>query len=461
VALFGLALLLAGNWALPLIDRDEPRFAEASREMRQSGDWILPRFNGNYRFDKPPFIYWCQAACYGALGENVFAARLPSAMFATVTALLLLFWGRRLGQPRAGFHASIMFLTSLAVLIWGRLSVADMPMIFFFTLAVWSGWEVTRPSARPHWHWFFYASLALGFQAKGPEAWLPLLGLWICRWRRPDNFRLSAKPMLLGIVFTSALVAVWAAPALIQTHGDFFRVGIGRHVIHRSFDPMEGHGFGGWLYFALLPFFFVTFFASFFPWSIWFPVALRNGPGNDFEKYLLTQAAIVFVVFTLLATKLLHYTLPAFPCLALWLALRRGSEPLAPRRLVLGAAAMACLVCLAAAAFPFAGSRMIAANLWRALHSQIQPGTRVAAVEFAEPSIVWECRRATTNHIEFIDVAQAADFLRGAPPRCLILPTKDWNASQFNAPTNAIAVHAAGIDTASFHQWDLTAVVRP
>jgi len=223
VALFGLALLLAGNWALPLIDRDEPRFAEASREMRQSGDWILPRFNGNYRFDKPPFIYWCQAACYGALGENVFAARLPSAMFATVTALLLLFWGRRLGQPRAGFHASIMFLTSLAVLIWGRLSVADMPMIFFFTLAVWSGWEVTRPSARPHWHWFFYASLALGFQAKGPEAWLPLLGLWICRWRRPDNFRLSAKPMLLGIVFTSALVAVWAAPALIQTHGDFFR----------------------------------------------------------------------------------------------------------------------------------------------------------------------------------------------------------------------------------------------
>ncbi len=51
-----------GNNALPLIDRDEPRFAEASREMRQSGDFIIPRVNGAYRFDKPPLIYWCQVA---------------------------------------------------------------------------------------------------------------------------------------------------------------------------------------------------------------------------------------------------------------------------------------------------------------------------------------------------------------------------------------------------------------
>src|ERR1700687_3667102 len=83
--LFGAALLYSlGNWSLPLIDRDEPRFAEASREMRQSGDFLLPRLNGEYRFDKPPLIYWCQVMAFEILGDSDFAARLPSVIFAAL-----------------------------------------------------------------------------------------------------------------------------------------------------------------------------------------------------------------------------------------------------------------------------------------------------------------------------------------------------------------------------------------
>src|SRR5216683_2764236 len=83
VVLLSLVLFLSGNWILPLMDRDEPRFAEASREMLQRDELVIPWFNGQYRFDKPPLIYWCQMACYRVLGENAFAARLPSALFAT------------------------------------------------------------------------------------------------------------------------------------------------------------------------------------------------------------------------------------------------------------------------------------------------------------------------------------------------------------------------------------------
>ena len=72
VSILGLLLLLAGDWSLPLIDRDEPRFAEASREMIARGDFVVPHFNDDYRFDKPPMIYWCQTAAYAALGENAF-----------------------------------------------------------------------------------------------------------------------------------------------------------------------------------------------------------------------------------------------------------------------------------------------------------------------------------------------------------------------------------------------------
>jgi hypothetical protein len=81
------------------------RFAEASREMLQRGDYVVPWFNGAWRFDKPILIYWCQSASYRVFGENDFAARLPSVLFTTATALLLVRWGRKIADatPKPGF----------------------------------------------------------------------------------------------------------------------------------------------------------------------------------------------------------------------------------------------------------------------------------------------------------------------------------------------------------------------
>jgi hypothetical protein len=75
-----------------LIDRDEPRFAEASREMRERGDYIVPYFNNQFRFDKPPLTYWLQIASYRIFGENDFAARFPTAVAAALVALVLFAW---------------------------------------------------------------------------------------------------------------------------------------------------------------------------------------------------------------------------------------------------------------------------------------------------------------------------------------------------------------------------------
>src|SRR5271155_187316 len=96
IVLFSLVLLLAGNWILPLTDRDEARFGEASREMLQRGDYVVPWFNGAWRLDKPALIYWCQIASYKIFGDNPFSARLPSALFTTATALLLVRWGKKI-----------------------------------------------------------------------------------------------------------------------------------------------------------------------------------------------------------------------------------------------------------------------------------------------------------------------------------------------------------------------------
>ena len=85
---FGCLLFhVAGTWSLPLIDRDEPRFAEASREMIERGDYVVPYFNNQVRLDKPPLTYWAQTASYQIFGENDFAARFPSAVAAALVAL--------------------------------------------------------------------------------------------------------------------------------------------------------------------------------------------------------------------------------------------------------------------------------------------------------------------------------------------------------------------------------------
>src|SRR5437762_601375 len=133
---FGCLLFhLAGTWSLPLIDRDEPRFAEAAREMRERGDYVIPFFNNEYRFDKPPLTYWLQTLSYRLFGDNDFAARFPTAVAAALIALVLLGWGRRLGDARIGWWAAIAFSLSLQTFIHAKAAVADMWLVLFVTVA--------------------------------------------------------------------------------------------------------------------------------------------------------------------------------------------------------------------------------------------------------------------------------------------------------------------------------------
>src|SRR2546426_1708906 len=186
---------IVGTWSLPLIDRDEPRFAEASREMIERADYIVPYFNNQLRLDKPPLAYWAQVASYRIFGENDFAARFPSAVAAALVALSIFGWGRRIGGERVGWWAAIIFTLSLETFIHAKAAVADMWLVLFVTTAHWSGYELLRDwfgagsntvSARPaplsgapyrHVVWWlaFWVSLALGFLAKGPIAWTALL----------------------------------------------------------------------------------------------------------------------------------------------------------------------------------------------------------------------------------------------------------------------------------------------
>lgn len=465
-----LALYLAGTWSLPLIDRDEPRFAEASREMLQREDWIVPWLNDRPRYDKPPLVYWLQIAAYRVTGENDCSARFPSVLAGALTVLATYGFGRRLGDGRTGLWAAIIFGTCLQTMIHARLAVADMLMILFFTTAAWSGWELlTREERTGRWHWWlaFHVSLGLAFLAKGPVGMLPLLLPVLTAWLRRETVPWSRLRVGWGLVVTLGVIAAWGVPALIQTEGAFWRVGIGRHVIERSFGVLDGHGASRFVtYVASLPLYFITVFFSFFPWAFWLPRLFRSAWTNRQtlsrdQVYLLTGVAIVFVIFTFVRTKLPHYTLPAFPLLALLLGMAwtgQSASLARQRRWATGMIIFSLLVGLVA--FPLLARFFPSAQLYRACQDSLRPEMELASATFQEPSIVWYFRSRIRGFHQVLPAADLPAFMSRPGPRICLLPTDQVAALFPIIPDGWKQARATGFNTAKGKRLDLTALVK-
>ena len=505
---FGCVLFhLAGTWSLPLIDRDEPRFAEASREMIQRADYVVPYFDNRLRLDKPPLTYWAQVASYRIFGESDFSARFPSAIAAALIAVVVFSWGRRIAGEKLGWWAAIIFTLSLQTFVHAKAAVADMWLVLFMTVAHWSGHELlngsssaaSRPSVAPYqlsalqrfnpstlqpflpWWLMFYLSLALGFLAKGPLAWVPLLTVGVTiilarDWQSARHFK-----FLGGTLLMLAVVTLWGIPALVQTHGEFFAIGIGRHVVRRSLATMEGHGANSLgIYVVLLPFYFVTVFVSFFPWSIKLPWLIRRlwrnkkaglgAPGYSGEmldRYLLTGIGIIFAIFTLVSTKLPHYTLPAFPLLALLLArhwrwyeaaaIRNGRSLF--RNVAIATASL--WIAIALVVPPLVAQFFPAYQLFQESHADLQPNMQFASVEFEEPSLVWYFRSRVQSFLTRLNKKSAVDFMSKPGPRFVIVPTSLVQTLFPNPPQAWRSFSARGLNLAKGKQVDLTLVLKP
>jgi len=323
----GLVLLLPGTFSLPLLDRDEPRFAEATLEMMDRGSWAIPYFNNEYRFDKPPLIYWWMAPHYAILGKTELAARLPGIEATLLTALAIFAFGRRLLNARTAFWAAAAYLTCFQVWIHGRLALADMPMILSVVLTHWATWELFQNAgetdrSQRKWRWFLWLSHTFGFYAKGPIVlfcWcLTLLLYRFAFRRRPLPWK--SLGFSWGIPLFLVLLALWGIPALILTEGAFWDIGMGKHVVDRGLDSFNER-------FSLPFFYLITAFISLFPWMARLGHAIRFNRQNWDAKsaFLLSWACGPFLIFSFYATQLPHYTLPAFPALLL-LLMRSSSE---------------------------------------------------------------------------------------------------------------------------------------
>jgi 4-amino-4-deoxy-L-arabinose transferase-like glycosyltransferase len=483
---FGVLLLSLPQAALlPLLDRDEPRFAEASREMLQSGNYIVPTFNHEPRYAKPPLIYWGQAFCYGIFGENAFGARLPSLLATAGTALLLYMWGARLGRRAIGLIAAPAYAFCLQAMQQGRVATADAALIFFMTLTAYTGWKLLHHEPPPKhlpaprsvfrtgstlraWTFRFVVALAAGFLAKGPEAWLPVLALLICArtW--------GARAFFFGWFLASlVLVCFWAIPAYVATHGDYWKVGLGHDVIDRmTGGDFQGHGASspGW-YLAGVPLYLLLFWLSALPWSPLLVIQRKKLFGgwraDEADFYLLLNAGVVFLVFSLMATKLVHYTLPAFPFLALFFARRwvqAGLSPRLPAGLAAGAGIF--LAVAAAVGIPLALAAGVNPSPTEALVREagdaLTPPTEFALVDFQEPNTIWEMRRAVNGYGEVVPEDGVISWLGKPGPRAVILSTALWRRISNDTPEPLPRwkmYEARGFNAAKLQWTDLTLVI--
>ena len=432
-----LALSLPQAALLPLLDRDEPRFAEAAREMIQSGNYVVPTFNGQPRYAKPPLIYWCQTVAYRLLGETAFAARLTSLLATAATALLLVTWGMKLGSAQVGAGAGLLYAFCFQTVQQGRVATADALLIFFMTLTAFTGWKILHPKEPGRVPAVCFIVLALGFAggflAKGPEALLPLLPLlWCARGAGRGVITAIVVSFLAGL----ALVLLWAIPAYVETKGDYWRVGMSEGVGQRMVTGLQGHGasgIGG--YFVTLPLYLLLFWISALPWSPLLLIhrkKLFTGWKPDLtDSYLLLNAALIFVVFSLMVTKLPHYTLPAFPFLALAFARRWESVGLPKCRLTqIGWITGGAFVFLTAVIVPIAimndATPSPVGALVRVAEKTLTPDTQFAVVDFQEPNTVWESRSVIKGYRESIRASEVMTYLSQPGPHAVLLSTELW-----------------------------------
>ncbi|GHS92754.1 glycosyl transferase [Synergistales bacterium] len=305
----------------PLMEPDEGRYAEIAREMNESGDYVTPKLNYVKYFEKPALLYWTQALSFKILGENEFAARLPSSLAAilgiAVTGLLAAsIYGRR-----AGIIAAVITGTSLLYIAIGTLDITDMLVSFFITLAMASCY-IGHMRKNRRWYLVFYAAMALGLLSKGLIAVLLPGGIifWYIvitrKWRLiPDILYLP------GIILFLAIVFPWFYLVCEQNPDFFYFFFIQEHFLrfatkmHDRYQPF-------WFFLPII-------LAGLLPWTAFFFAlggrgSVLRAPASCEEKdaniFLALWFGVTLLFFSASGSKLIPYIVPCIPPAAILMA---------------------------------------------------------------------------------------------------------------------------------------------
>lgn len=291
IAAASLLLFLPFLGSVRLFDWDEINFAECAREMLVSGDWGRVQIDFQPFWEKPPLFLWMQALSMKALGVGEFAARLPNALCGLATLLLCFNLGCRLKNPRLGAFWCLALAGSFLPFFYFKSGIIDPWFNFFIFVAL-------AASSR---HWVISALCAgLALMTKGPVAWLVLaLCLGLDRFFAGAFRPRPSRVFLYGAVAT-AVGGFWFMEQVAEG-----RAGLMMDFVSYQWrllrTPDAGHG--GPFYFHAL-----ALLLGCFPASVLALPALFKPGADRFGRLMLILFWVVLILFSLVQTKIVHYS---------------------------------------------------------------------------------------------------------------------------------------------------------
>lgn len=318
-----LGLYLPGLASLPVTDRDEARFAQATRQMLETRDFLAIRFQDEARNKKPGGIYWLQAAAVALFSDAesnaIWPYRLPSLFGAAAASLLTFGMGARLVGRKPAFIAAALLAASLGLGVEAHLAKTDAALLACVTtaqLALGRIYLDAKSGQRAPWTiaLLVWIALAAGILIKGPVAPLitALTMLAISISERSGRWLSGVRPVA-GMILLAVLVLPWLIAISTATQGAFLSDSLGHDFLGKLIGAQESHGAPPLYYLALLV-------VSFWPGTLFLGPAIAWGWQQRraaAERFLIAWAVPFWLVLELVPTKLPNYLLPVYPALAL------------------------------------------------------------------------------------------------------------------------------------------------
>jgi len=308
VIVFATLCLRLGH--LPLLAPDEERNAEVGREMKESGAWLVPTYNGVAYLDKPAFYFKAVALSLALNGNSEAAARMPSAAFGVGLVLLVFGFCRKVHGTRCGLLAAIVVGTTPLYLANARIVIFDIVLAFFVCGAIFAGFLAEAAEGRARRYWYLLGALSAGFATlvKGPIGFvIPALVLLV--FNRVEGRRGAWKRLLapLNLLVFFAVTLPWFV-GLCLAHNDFLQYGLVEESFKRFTTAKRFHRSEPFYFYLLI------IAGTFFPWSLLLPEASlatwkERWARNSADRLCLLWSVLVIVFFSVSQSKLPGYIL--------------------------------------------------------------------------------------------------------------------------------------------------------
>lgn len=290
----------------PLMDPDEPAYAETAKEMLRAGNYLSPRIFGDFWFDKPPMYYWLVIYSYKIFGVTEFAARFPAGLTAVLTVGSLYYYVRKFFNESIAFNAGIVLASCINFFYMGKGAVTDTTLLLFMSTALYAYLDED--------YYFMYLCAALATLTKGPIGLVFPAAIAFFHMVITRNFKpLKDTRLYLGLLVYLVVTVPWYAMMYSEHGSAFIDTFLGLHNVGRFANP-EHPGRVVWYFY--IP----VLILGLFPWINLFGNAIVSSMQVVRERSSLwffhCWWIFVFIFFSVAQTKLVSYIFPMFPAVA-------------------------------------------------------------------------------------------------------------------------------------------------